>query len=103
MEQPETLLENAPPDRNRCAFAKVPGETRRSERGYLEAFCDAGRAKNPKSLRGHFGQFYDVRKVRNSDCARPFGSICMNCSHLPQRARTRWVTERIASARAKDR
>ena len=30
-------------------------------------------------------------------CARLFGSMWMNCSHLLRRARTRWVTERIAS------
>ena len=32
--------------------------------------------------------------------AHPFGSMWMNCSHLPASARTRWVTERIASAQA---
>jgi len=32
--------------------------------------------------------------------ARPFGSMWMKCFHLLRRARTRWVTERIASAQA---
>ena len=32
--------------------------------------------------------------------ARPFGSMWMKCSHLPASARTRWVTERTASAQA---
>lgn len=33
---------------------------------------------------------------------RQFLSVqrCMDCSHLPPGARTRWVTERIASAQA---
>jgi hypothetical protein len=41
--------------------------TLRQERGYSATNYDRSAAKRPKTLRRQFGNFYDVKKVRNTE------------------------------------
>jgi hypothetical protein len=39
----------------------------RPEHGFSATFCDTSPALAPKSLRGHFGRFYDQSKIGNTE------------------------------------